>query len=82
MKCNLLTELMAETINYGGMAATREQAYNHALETLTQRAACRPDEKISKDRIRLAAEMFAFGPRAVAIDAETAARLVPFRSEE
>lgn len=70
-KKTAVEELMAETINYGGMAATREQAYSHALD-----ACSRPG--VSKDRTRRAAEMFAFGPKAKAIDPEAAKKLISF----
>lgn len=70
-KKNFREELESEVINYGGMAATRLQAYNHALE------ACKKPG-ISEDRVREAADMFAYGPRAKALTANEAAKLLPF----
>ncbi len=70
-KKTAVDKLMAETINYGGMAATREQAYFHALQ-----AARRPGIEI--DRVKKAAELFAFGPRAKSIGPEEAEKLLPF----
>ena len=73
-RMTIVDELMAEKINYGGMCATREQAFFHA-----KKRCARPG--ISADRIEKAAEMFAFGPHAKAISDEEAARLLPFNED-
>ena len=57
-----MDELMAEKISYGGLVASRIDAYRHALSCCLSRPDCpsrRDAEKV--------ADMFAFGPRAVAL---------------
>ena len=71
MKKTFRQELESEVINYGGMVATRKQAFEHALE------ACKKPG-ISDARVRQAAELFAYGPRAKAITKDEAAKLIPF----
>ena len=71
---NLVTELFAEVINYGGIAATRHQAYEHALKCCLSRLG--PDEENREQRARLGAELFAFGTRAKRLTKADAARLI------
>ena len=65
--------LMNETICYGGMAARRCEVYRDALATLLTRPDC-PSHSSAKK----AADMFAFGPRAVALTKKEAATLPQF----
>ena len=66
-----MDEMMAEMICYGGQAATRAEAYEHALS-------CMADAPTKMDADR-AAQMFAFGPRAITLTPEQAARLPRFK---
>lgn len=73
-KQTLFEKVAREVINYGGIAATRIQAYEHALACCLSRLGS--SEPNREQRARHGAELFAFGSRAVAITAEQAARLI------
>lgn len=75
-KPTLIDSLFAETINYGGIAATRMQAYQHALDCGLSRLD--PNEPNREQRARLGAEQFAFGRQARALSPDEAAQLVPW----
>jgi hypothetical protein len=76
-RSNLMAELMAETINYGGIAATREQVYDHALRCARSRLTGEPD---AERRAMLAADQFAFGRQAVALAPDDVARRIPWET--
>ena len=71
MATNFVDRFMAETIYYGGMAATRKEVYVHALTV------CRTRTENPRQAAR-AADMFAFGPRTVVLTPEEAAALPRF----
>lgn len=71
----IVDNLMAEVISYGGIAATRIQAYEHALACCMSRLEGEPDQE---RRARLGADQFAFGSRAKALSADEAACLIPW----
>jgi hypothetical protein len=73
MRSNVVTRLMAERINYGGIAATREQVYDHALEVCRANLEGEPD---ADKRARAGADMFAFGPRTKPLSDAEAAQLI------
>jgi hypothetical protein len=73
MVSQVLTRLMAERINYGGIAATREQVYDHALSVCRANLEGQPD---ADKRARLGADMFAFGPRTRPLSDDEAAGLI------
>ena len=58
-RTTFMDELMGETILYGGLPVRRADAYEDAL---------------SRTGSAWAAELFAFGPRAAAVDAEPLTR--------
>jgi len=70
-----VSELMGETINYGGIAATRADAYSHALDCCLSQLDGQPDRD---RRARLGAEQFAFGVKVKALAPEESARLIPW----
>ena len=57
-----MDELMAEKISYGGLVASRINAYRHALSCLLSRHDCP-----SRQAAERGADWFAFGPRAVVL---------------
>lgn len=54
-----MDELMAEVILYGGLPVRRSDAYDDALKRITSRW---EGQGIGRDRMRRAAELYAFGP--------------------
>ena len=71
MATRFIDQLMAEMINYGGMAATREEVYADALKV------CRTRTDNPRQAAR-AADMFAFGPRTVVLTPEQVAAMPRF----
>ncbi len=74
-KPTLIDNLMAELINYGGFALPRSAVYEDALAACFSRL---PEDMPDRERkARQGADLFAFGPRAVALTPEQAAKLIP-----
>ena len=71
MAINFIKQFMAETIYYGGMAATRKEVYADALKV------CRTLTDNLRQAAR-AADMFAFGPRTVVLTPQEVAALPRF----
>lgn len=63
-KTRFIDELMNETIVYGGLRATRQEVF---------------DDVIALGHTAKIADMFAFGPRAVAVDPESVRHLPSLR---
>lgn len=69
----IVSRLMAEVINYGGIAGTRAQVYEHALSVCMSQLEGEPNQA---RRARLGADQFAFGTRARAMKPNEAACLI------
>lgn len=73
-KKTLIQQVAEQVINYGGIAATRAQAYGHAYEVCLSRIPANYPNR--KQEAAKGAEQFAFGVRAKEIDGEFAACLI------
>ncbi len=67
-KLNAVDQIMAEVINYGGIACPRGVAYQHALECAKSKGASNPAR---------CADLCTMIARHVALSSEEASRLIP-----
>ncbi len=72
----LVQQVAEQVINYGGIAATRAQAYDHAFAACLSRIPA--DYPNRRQEAAKGAEQFAFGVRAKEVTKEFAARLIPW----
>ena len=71
MSTKFMSALMSEFISYGGMAATREEVYKDALDVALSNGRTRNEAERSAD-------LFAFGPNAIALTPEQVATRLRF----